>query len=313
MKVSRYLIVLSLFIHALAHAQATEVTADAKARASAHFRRGVELFQEEAFRGALVEFERAYSIAPDYRLLYNIGQAKYETQDYLGAIQSYERYLEEGGDEITQERKTAVAAALAALRERVGTIHIIVNRKNAEVFIDDVSVGMSPLIPMRVNVGRHRVSARSAAGATDAEVVSVAGGDTTEVALTLIDPIAGVAAAPEKKPMPAMQKAAIAVWASAGGVLIASLVTGLRAKSAQDDLDDLRNTPDVSRTRLDEQHDKVQRLALTTDVLIGVGAAAAVTGTVMWVLGRDRTEKKDEHANLRLNVGFGSLGVHGSF
>lgn len=87
----------------VAHAQTDAKPSDAaREEASGHFQRGVELFQEGAFRAALVEFERAYGIAPDYRLLYNIGQVKLQLQDYLGATQSYERYLEEGGSEIPE-------------------------------------------------------------------------------------------------------------------------------------------------------------------------------------------------------------------
>lgn len=324
MKVSRALVVCLFLGQSTTFAQATPEptespaaqvapTPDAKAEASAHFRRGVELFQEEAFRGALVEFERAYAIAPDYRLLYNIGQTKFETQDYLGAIQSYERYLEGGGDDITKERKAVVEGALAALRERVGTVNVLVNRKGAEVFIDDVSVGFTPLGPLRVNVGRHRISARSASGATDAEVVSVAGGDSSEVSLMLIEQVAG--GPKEKLPMSMVRKTAIGAWAAGAALLGGALATGLMAKNKQDELDDLRNTPDVTRTALEDKHDEGKTLAVTTDVLIGVGAASAVTGTLLWVFGRkyDEAETKNETAGLRLDLGIRSVGISGAF
>ena len=92
MKAAGFVVVLCLLLQSSALAQSPEQ----KAQASQHFRRGVELFQEEAFRAALAEFQRAYEIAPDYRLLYNIGQTKLELHDYLGAAQSYERYLQAG-------------------------------------------------------------------------------------------------------------------------------------------------------------------------------------------------------------------------
>src|SRR5687768_17832532 len=107
--------------------EATSAPADASAEdkkkeASARFRRGVELFQESAYRAALVEFEKAYEIAPDYRLLYNIGQTKLQLQDYLGATQSYESYLAQGGGEVPPARRDDVEKQLEALRERVGRI-----------------------------------------------------------------------------------------------------------------------------------------------------------------------------------------------
>ena len=109
----------------------------ARLKASLHFQRGVELFQEGAYRAALVEFERAYDIAPDYRLLYNIGQAKLQLQDYLGASQSYESYLVQGGTEISQARRQAITKALERLRKRVGHLAVTANRTGAEVLIDD--------------------------------------------------------------------------------------------------------------------------------------------------------------------------------
>src|SRR5688572_8817140 len=106
---------LALACHASAIAQSqTQPDDPRRAEASAHFRRGVELFQEEAFRAALVEFERAYAIAPDYRLHYNIGQTKLRLQDYLGVVQSYERYLTTGGTGVPAERRTQVEEALVA-------------------------------------------------------------------------------------------------------------------------------------------------------------------------------------------------------
>src|SRR5687768_12832769 len=157
-----------------------------KAEASAHFTSGVALYQEQAFRAALVEFERAYEIAPDHRLLYNIAQTKYRLQDYLGAAQSYEAYLAQGGSEVAPERRAQVEEALHALRDRVGRIGISVNRDGAEVYVDDQKVGVSP-IPQAIlaNVGRHRVMVRAPDGSSDTKVIDVPGNDVVDVRLTL--------------------------------------------------------------------------------------------------------------------------------
>ena len=128
MKVAGYVLMFCLLFQSRAFAQPHDVSEQAKVQASQHFRRGVELFQEEAFRAAMAEFQRAYDIAPDYRLLYNLGQTKLELHDYLGAAQSYERYLAAGYLDITPERRAEVEQALAALRERTASVKIAVNR-----------------------------------------------------------------------------------------------------------------------------------------------------------------------------------------
>ena len=82
--------------------------------------RGVELYQDEAYRAALIEFERAYEISPDYRLLYNIGGTKLQLQDFLGAARAYERYLTEGGDEVPLRVVKPSSRCCARLRAASG-------------------------------------------------------------------------------------------------------------------------------------------------------------------------------------------------
>jgi len=38
-----------------------------------HFQRAVKLYSEEDYRGALVEFKRAYELSNNYVILYNLG------------------------------------------------------------------------------------------------------------------------------------------------------------------------------------------------------------------------------------------------
>ena len=315
MKAPGYVVALCLLFHSVALAQSP--SEEERAQASAHFRRGVELFQEEAFRAALAEFQRANEIAPDYRLLYNIGQVKLELHDYLGAAQAYERYLSAGYLDISPERRKEVEDALTALRERVSSVKIVVNRKDAEVFIDDVKVGTSPIAaPVLVNVGGHRVTARTSYGSTDTEIIDVAGGDMANVTLEVAAPTPSVVVV-EKKPWNRAERTAVVTWAAAGGVGVGALIAGLMANSAQKDLDKLLETQGVSRKSIANKRDSAQLRAVTTDVLIGTAAAAAVAGTLTWIIGHEKAEKpeakKGPVAGLRMDVGLGSLGVSGRF
>src|SRR5438046_1076480 len=65
--------------------------------AAKHFQRGVTMYTEADYRAALVEFRRAYEIAPNATVLYNIAQTYYQLQDYAGALVTFERYLAEAG------------------------------------------------------------------------------------------------------------------------------------------------------------------------------------------------------------------------
>src|SRR5262245_11721856 len=65
--------------------------------AGKHFQRGVDLYNDGDFRGALVEFKKAYSIWPRANVLYDIGQTEYQLLDYAAALKTMERYLSETG------------------------------------------------------------------------------------------------------------------------------------------------------------------------------------------------------------------------
>src|SRR5688500_16492080 len=79
-----------------------------KTDASLRFGQGVDLFQEGAYEGALVEFEQAYRLAPDYRVLFNIGQARIQLKNYVGAVEALEEYLKQAGKALTAEREAVV-------------------------------------------------------------------------------------------------------------------------------------------------------------------------------------------------------------
>jgi uncharacterized protein GlcG (DUF336 family) len=282
---------------------------DAKrAEASAHFRRAVELFQEEAFRAALVEFQRAYEIAPDYRLHYNIGQTKLRLQDYLGVVHSYEKYLGVGGGAIPPERRAQVEEDLVALRDRVGRVAITCNRNGAEVFIDDVSAGRTPLpVTVAVNVGRHRVLVRASDGASESKLVDVAGGDIAEVAFDLrpARPLASHAA-PSPVSWSPMKHAAVWSWSGGGAILAGAAVTGALTFGAQNELDDAIATEGVSSETIEDESKRLDKLALTTDILIATGAAAVVIGTVLWFVDH-KVQRKDKGSTAGGRSGAASL------
>jgi len=296
-------------------------TDDAKKEASSRFRRGVELFQEGAYRAALVEFDKAYTTAPDYRLLYNIGQTKLQLQDYLGATQSYERYLSEGGSEVSAARRDDVEKQLESLRERVGRIAVTANKDGAEVFVDDLRVGTTPIsATISVNVGQHRVYAKARDGATDTEVIDVAGGELKQVELELASlEVAIIPGSAPTKPLTSMQKGAIGAWAGAGAAAIGAVVLAVLAKGKADDLETENSSVPASPTKVDDLRSSADTYAITSDVFSGLAVAAAVTGTVLWFMD-DGEEKATEDATqgkkgarIRWGVGLGTLSARGHF
>src|SRR5580704_5653549 len=66
-------------------------------QAADHFDRGVAMYGEADYRAALVEFKKAYEIAPNAAVLYNLGQTYYQLQNYAEALSAFEQYIALGG------------------------------------------------------------------------------------------------------------------------------------------------------------------------------------------------------------------------
>jgi tetratricopeptide (TPR) repeat protein len=120
-------------------------TREAKEEAQRRFEQGKELYEENDFRGALIEFRRAYQLAPNFKLLYTIAQVYYQLQDYAAALQTFEKYLADGGREVPAARKTEVERELERLKTRVARVELTTNVAGAEVSVDDVDIGTTPL------------------------------------------------------------------------------------------------------------------------------------------------------------------------
>lgn len=311
------LVVVWLLVQSVAVAQSA-LPREPEVEAGERFARGVELFKEGAFRAALVEFQRAYTTSPDFRLLYNIGRTQLKLQDYLAASQSYERYLREGGTEIAGERRAQVEEALAELRQRVGGIKLVVDRSGLFVLLDDTEVGKTPLAsPILTNVGRHRITLRAPDGASAVRTVDVAGNDLIEVAMTLVEPEVRAQGVEARDSWTTPRKLALAGWVTGGLLLAGSAVTGVLALRAEDELDDFLQTRSYSEEEAQDERSAVKALAITSDVLLAVGAATVVSATVLWfVSGGDESRPRDAarvKRTTRLGLGFGQASLTTTF
>ncbi len=293
---------------------------DAVTEARARFNRGVALYRQANFDAALVEFRRAYELAPNFRILFNIGQASYELHKYAVAQRAFEQYLAEGGAHLDARRKAEVDAELQKLRVLVGHVAIVVSAPGAEVFVDDVLVGTAPLAgPVTVDIGTRRISASLAGYSQAARVIEVGAAESVRVPLDLAPiavaaPPASSTPAPETTVVPPLASgppsssqpgAAIPApvrpagpkhpplplwvgWSSAGVLAAGSAVMGVLALGASSDL---RNEKDSSRATarsLNDASSRTHAYALATDVLAG---AAFVAGglTLYWTLTTDGT------------------------
>lgn len=274
------------------HARA-EGSASAQDEAASRFKKGLDLFKEGDYQAALIELRRANELAPNYNVLYNIGQVYFQLQDYPNALHSLQRYLAEGGKAIDSKRRLEVDKDIEKLKSRVANIEIAVNVPDAEVTIDDVSAGKSPLPKaVLVGAGRHRIVVSKAGFGSVTRIVEIASAELQKVPVELVEtkPVAAdkppppaslppppppspVIAPPEPR-LPPPSALPVAAWVVTGGLAAGAIVTGSLALVASSDLKTQRTSGTATRDDLAGVRSKTQSLALATDILAGCAVVA---------------------------------------
>lgn len=268
----------------------TAATPSTTDEARAHFKRGVELYQEGAFPGALAEFRRAYDLAPNPKVLFNIGQVYYQQRDYANALPYFERYLAESGAELAGKQRTDLEQEVVRLRSRIATVTLAVTPPGASIEIDDESVGSAPLAkPVSLSAGRHKIAVSKAGFVSTTKSIEVVGGDAAKVDISLAEQLAVVApdargTAPRagggdtSSATGSQRPSAVWVgWGITGALTTGAIVTGALALGASHDLADRRNALNATRAQVDTAYDHERALSITSDAL---GAAALIAGAV---------------------------------
>jgi tetratricopeptide (TPR) repeat protein len=296
----------------LASVGATEIAVAAPAtrrEADRHFDHGVALYMEADYRGALVEFLRAYEIAPNSVVLFNIGETQYQLRDYAAALATFERYLVETPR--TDSRRTLVEANVKELRTRVGRLTITTFPVGAEISVDDRVIGKTPFDrPVVVGIGHLNVRAYLAGHLPISHVVDVAAEDNLSVTLEL--PPSGVGprgeglvitSAVEPGPRAPVDRAAWrrAGWIAAGVLAAGSIGVGFWARDESQALSDARDSFAAQPSTLRHLSSKTVVLSVIADSL---GAAALALGGITLYASMNA---KETTPSTRLSAGVGSM------
>jgi hypothetical protein len=173
---------------ALAQPQARPV--DVRSQLSETARRAWDAAKQLAgandYKGALVEFQRAYELSHDPRVLYNVGVTEKLLTHYARAVDAWEKELKEGASELTPAEVQEIRSSIAIVQQFVTIIDVLANEPDATLYIDDVAVGKTPFTgPVRIDVGKRTVKL-SKEGFLDAtQTVDVAAGQRSPVTLKL--------------------------------------------------------------------------------------------------------------------------------
>jgi hypothetical protein len=275
--------------------------------AQRHYKRGVELFKNAVYDGALIEFRRAFELAPSYKILYNIGQVNRQLDDYAAAVDAYRRYLREGASNVPDARKAQVEAEIEKISQWVGTIQVSSSLPGAEISVDDLAIGRVPIHSALVNAGRRRITATVAGRSPLTRIVDVATGETVKLAFDFVEATAESPPPKSSRPSepvpeptkrttvrtrPELAESSTSSQPSAsshgtpwllwgGAVLLAggAVGTGLFALRASRDIDDLKRQPAPSDEAYDDLHSRMRGFSIATDVLAGLAVATGAVAT----------------------------------
>jgi hypothetical protein len=307
-----------------------------------HYARGVELYEQHADTAALGELERAYELAPNWKVLYELAVVELALHDFAASLGHFEQYLDQGKEAVKGARREEVIARIAQLQQEVGTIDLV-TAAGAELKVDDVDVGTAPLAkPLILNPGHHKLAASKDGVVAESRAISVAGGDRTRVELLIPAPVPApvpspspAAVVPPPLPPSSLPGPAETLPAPRGGReetsppstpyppwlgfsatgLFASgaIVTGIEALSASSSLSRAKSDGPSTAATLGSLASRAHAFALASDILSG--SALLVGGvTLYFTLRAPRTAPAPAPAaSASLAVGLGRVSIEASF
>ena len=268
-----------------------EVVQEARRR----FDRGIRLYSDGDFTLALIEFERAYELVANYRVLYNIGQVSIQLRRYAKAREALEQYLAEGGAEVEGARLEEVQADIDMLKPRTAKLLVTTNASKATASLDGNTLGTIPLQgSVLVDAGNHVVRVEASGYASSEKSVVLAGGDEVTVAVSL--EVLRQGRTVEKQTIVVHDGTNDNTWKWVGwgatGVLAAgAITTGIMGLSSASKLEDLINTAGVSHEELSSEKSRARRMFVASDILAAGAVAAAGVSLYLTVGGDDTSEQ----------------------
>jgi hypothetical protein len=268
------------------------------------FDHGLELYRDGDYDIALIEFDRAYELVPDYRVLYNIAQVSVMLGNYTRARLALEQYLREGDTAISPDRRASVEKDLTMLSGRTATLLVTSNVQGAEVLVGEEIIGKTPMSsPALLDAGTHTVTVRLSGYLPASKRLTLAGRDAAELTLEL-------------RPVPVKERERIVVekrvetepseratttpslvwagWIATGALAAGAAVTGVLGINAASELETLQDDPEAQHRELQDTEERARSLFLAADLL---GAAAVLTGgaTLYFTVFQSTPESPPDH------------------
>ncbi len=276
-----------------------------------HHQEGVKLFKADKFEQASQNFRKAYQLRPTWKLFYNIGQCEAAAKHYGPALESFEKYLVEGGDDVPTARRDYVSSEIRRIQPLVGVLQVEAPPGTMVIIDEEPRVTIPSMGPIRLAAGTHTVKLVRDEKLLLVKEIKMVGGMTITVSAAKHEKAAAKTEPKEGIPEPLPKEEPVKKkpswmwttgWIGLGvgaAVAIGGGITGGMAINKSDEFkgecQDKICPPDQEKVR-----DSADTLATVTNILLPVGGALAVAGAVLLVIGRPDKEEKQTDKTVTL-------------
>jgi hypothetical protein len=285
--------------------------------------------QAQRWLDALSHFAQAHALKPSARTLRGMGASAFEAGLFAQAVRDLEASLVHPERPLTPELAQAVEALLLEARPQVGIYVLRVQPEQAQLTVDDRAPLTGPRGEVLLDRGKHRVDVSHEGHVPQTLELDVHGGEREEVRLvlasiptaqspepvvaTLAPPVPAVRTTkPVLAPGPRRDRVSEPVqhpmvrpfaWRTSALALGSAVVVGglyglarVRIADIADECEQgLNNACTSEQAEQKREAKNLQRLERGMTASVIVGAASAVTATVLWVIdarARKRTARR---------------------
>ena len=242
------------------------------------YEEGRDHFEAGKYREAIEAFEKANSLYPNKILIYNVARAYELMCKPDEAIRMYRRYLEAGAapDANVVEDKITLLERLKGKCEKTAFLSVRTVPSGASVLVDGVNSGITPLKRHELAPGEHQIVVRKLGMKDVSQRISLSSGEKRTLMLGF---------SPADRPAGAWRIVSFTGIGLASACLAAGLWTGVLALDAEKEYNEHPNDPDR-----DDMRSRGRSLALSSDILVGTGAALMVAGILLLVTSPDEKD-----------------------
>jgi hypothetical protein len=277
------------------------------------FRDGAKFAQDGNWNEARTLYEKSLALRRAPLTLYSLGVAYQNLKRYVESLESYRAFLVEmpAGNEAVKPYEQPARDAIAVLEKQVAKLDIRVTPSSGvkmTLLIDGVAVPDAAMgYPRLVDPGKHTVMARAPGYRDATQVAEVTEGQQLDVALRLepvAKPVSHHEGVSDKPDAPVLPTVLIASGSAAFAVGLTVGLVGVQRASA-------------APTRDGEDATTARRLAITGDIVGGVGIVAAGAGLTLLLIDKfgkpARRAVKSDAGFVAPVVSIGGVGVVGRF